>query len=277
MGGSMGSLASMHGSMHGGGSMHGSTHGGVGGLSAMFTGGLDIGGGDGGGGGVSGGGAPPQSAYEAPVRGGTAFGGSSLGGRGASYGNVTSLAPGAVSPVGSLERDGGIWSMRAPVPPRSRGSSESLNVGSVGSDVVSLPKTAGGLGGGSTSLFGGAGGGDPGPGASPSAWDRAETPGISAEAAAAMLDSLEEELDASEMKRRRDDDPCGVTAYNLPPEADELFLYKTFAPHGAVLGAATTPGTSAGTVRFAKRADAVAATRAVELCVKGVRVVVDDA
>jgi hypothetical protein len=44
-----------------------------------------------------------------------------------------------------------------------------------------------------------------------------------------------------------------------------------------VLGAATTPGTSAGTVRFAKRADAVAATRAVELCVKGVRVVVDDA
>lgn len=111
--------------------------------------------------------------------------------------------------------------------------------------------------------------------------DRAETPGISAAEAAHLLDSLEDaEDDAGAFVpfggRRAGvpgvdrsgpsiaDEPRALHVSGLPAGADELWVYKNFAPHGAVLEVVLEEGGGEATVKFAKGGDAAVALRSMD-------------
>ena len=189
------------------------------------------------------------------VRGGNAFGpGSALGasiGAGAGSNPRSPVATDAlpyapVSPVGSFD-GGGVWA-RSP---------------SLGGD------TSGAAGRGATEL----------PAfvpADPS--DRAETPGISAEAARDILDRLETPEPEKSPHARTADAPaseavpearCTLLVRGAPgasANAAELFLYRAFAPHGAVVSVRSTSGsiTAEHVVQFRRAAEADAARRALD-------------
>ena len=264
--------------------------GGLGGLSAMFAGGAEPGASApfaperealGAGGAAFGPGGAQKSALErragsggslgarshgsahslgsrgSSVRGGNAFGpGSALGasiGAGAGSNPRSPVATDAlpyapVSPVGSFD-GGGVWA-RSP----SLGGETS---GAAGRGATELPAFV--------------------PADPP---DRAETPGISAEAARDILDRLETpEPDKSPRAFLQTAD---APASEAVPEArrallvrgapgagteTELFLYRAFAPHGAVVSVRSTSGekiTAEHVVQFRRAAEADAARRALD-------------
>lgn len=112
--------------------------------------------------------------------------------------------------------------------------------------------------------------------------DRAETPGISAAEAAHLLDSLEDAEDDVNAAfvpfggRRAGvpgvdrngpsiaDEPRSLVVSGLPAGADELWVYKNFAPHGAVLEVVLEEGGGEATVKFAKGGDAAVALRSMD-------------
>jgi len=269
-------------------SMAGSV-GGLGGLSAMFASGLDVnhqpGGGSAGGNGV----VSPDASRGSSVRGGNAFGAAIA----SNFGGVS------VSPVSSLTTDGGMWSAMPgalnPQPPQPSQQQQQqhqggmshlgMGMGMVGTGLVLGMRMANEEG---TDIRGVGGVIDP--------LDRAETPGISAEDAAALLDGLENDdetyfvpmtmpsdnkvppaaaaaaaVAATKAEAETPTAACVLPtadttapstaastiiastaasiAYdsavvpeageksslyirNLPADADDLFLYRTFAPHG---------------------------------------------
>ena len=223
--------------------------GGLGGLSAMFAGGADAAAerraaSSGSLGAWSHGSANSLGSRGSSVRGGNAFGpGSALSaavGDAASRQNASANPPRSprvepyapVSPVGSFD-GGGLWA-RSP----------SLG----GADAVTVPGATG-------ELF--ARPADPA--------DRAETPGISAEAARDLLDRLEApddaEAEASTEARRT---LLVRGAPDTSTDAAELYLYRAFAPHGAVVSVRSTgtPGVAEHVVTFRRAAEADAARRA---------------
>ena len=189
------------------------------------------------------------------VRGGNAFGpGSALGasiGAGAGSNPRSPVATDAlpyapVSPVGSFD-GGGVWA-RSP----SLGGETS---GAAGRGATELPAFVP---------------------ADPS--DRAATPGISAEAARDILDRLETpEPEKSPRARNADGSASEAVpearrallvrgAPGATANAAELFLYRAFAPHGAVVSVRSTSGSSAAehVVQFRRAAEADAARRALD-------------
>ena len=189
------------------------------------------------------------------VRGGNAFGpGSALGasiGAGAGSNPRSPVATDAlpyapVSPVGSFD-GGGVWA-RSP----SLGGETS---GAAGRGATELPAFVP---------------------ADPS--DRAETPGISAEAAREILDRLETPEPEKSPHARTADAPaseavpearCTLLVRGAPgasANAAELFLYRAFAPHGAVVSVRSTSGsiTAEHVVQFRRAAEADAARRALD-------------
>ena len=264
--------------------------GGLGGLSAMFAGGAEPGASApfaperealGAGGAAFGPGGAQKSALErragsggslgarshgsahslgsrgSSVRGGNAFGpGSALGasiGAGAGSNPRSPVATDAlpyapVSPVGSFD-GGGVWA-RSP----SLGGETS---GAAGRGATELPAFV--------------------PADPP---DRAETPGISAEAARDILDRLE--TPEPEKSPRAFLQTADAPASEAVPEArrtllvrgapgagteTELFLYRAFAPHGAVVSVRSTSGekiTAEHVVQFRRAAEADAARRALD-------------
>jgi hypothetical protein len=189
------------------------------------------------------------------VRGGNAFGpGSALGasiGAGAGSNPRSPVATDAlpyapVSPVGSFD-GGGVWA-RSP----SLGGETS---GAAGRGATELPAFVP---------------------ADPS--DRAETPGISAEAARDILDRLETPEPEKSPHARTADAPaseavpearCTLLVRGAPgasANAAELFLYRAFAPHGAVVSVRSTSGsiTAEHVVQFRRAAEADAARRALD-------------
>lgn len=189
------------------------------------------------------------------VRGGNAFGpGSALGASiGAGAGSnprspvATETLPYApVSPVGSFD-GGGVWA-RSP----SLGGETS---GAAGRGATELPAFVP---------------------ADPS--DRAETPGISAEAARDILDRLETpDPEKSPLSTNADasaseavpEARCTLLVRGAPSasaNAAELFLYRAFAPHGAVVSVRSTSGSNAAehVVQFRRAAEADAARRALD-------------
>ena len=193
------------------------------------------------------------------VRGGNAFGpGSALG---ASIGNAATTPPAGsaasseaspyakiVSPVGSFD-GGGMWARSPSV---------------VGGENAFARGVAGkAFGVGDVSL------------------DRAETPGISAEAARDILDRLETpELEKTPNPERMEDRASAAPearrtllvrgAPGASPTATELYLYRAFAPHGAVVSVRSTSSTSINSgvaehvVEFKFAAEADAAKRALD-------------
>ena len=189
------------------------------------------------------------------VRGGNAFGpGSALGASiGAGAGSnprspvATETLPYApVSPVGSFD-GGGVWA-RSP----SLGGETS---GAAGRGATELPAFVP---------------------ADPS--DRAETPGISAEAARDILDRLETpDPEKSPLSTNADASASEAVpearrtllvrgAPSASANAAELFLYRAFAPHGAVVSVRSTSGSNAAehVVQFRRAAEADAARRALD-------------
>lgn len=190
------------------------------------------------------------------VRGGNAFGPGSV--LGASIGNAAN-APRAVSaassetspyaqivsPVGSFD-GGGMWA-RSP----TLGGENAFGPGVAGKAFGSVDVSL----------------------------DRAETPGISAEAARDILDRLEtpelekspnpepEHLEAAPEARRT---LLVRGAPGASPTAAELYLYRAFAPHGAVVSVRSTSSTSSASgvaehvVEFKFAAEADAAKRALD-------------
>ena len=193
------------------------------------------------------------------VRGGNAFGpGSALG---ASIGNAAN-APRAesaasseaspyakiVSPVGSFD-GGGMWA-RSPT---------------LGGENAFGPRVAGKAFTRSVDV----------------SLDRAETPGISAEAARDILDRLETpELEKTPNRNEPEDRASAAPearrtllvrgAPGASPTATELYLYRAFAPHGAVVSVRSTSSTSINSgvaehvVEFKFAAEADAAKRALD-------------
>jgi hypothetical protein len=192
------------------------------------------------------------------VRGGNAFGpGSALG---ASIGNAANAPPAGsaasseaspyakiVSPVGSFD-GGGMWA-RSP----TLGGENAFARGVAGKA----------FGVGDVSL------------------DRAETPGISAEAARDILDRLETpELEKTPNRNEPEDRASAAPearrtllvrgAPGASPTATELYLYRAFAPHGAVVSVRSTSSTSINSgvaehvVEFKFAAEADAAKRALD-------------
>jgi hypothetical protein len=108
--------------------------------------------------------------------------------------------------------------------------------------------------------------------------DRAETPGISAEAARDILDRLETPEPEKSPHARTADAPaseavpearCTLLVRGAPgasANAAELFLYRAFAPHGAVVSVRSTSGpiTAEHVVQFRRAAEADAARRALD-------------
>lgn len=170
-----------------------------------------------------------------------------------------SSLPNVVSPVGSYDK-GGLWS-----------GMMGTGTGTGGGSGPGAP-TPGAINGG---VNGGVGRGvgqnkfDP--------LDRAETPGISAEDAAHLLDSLEDGLDDEDeaaafvpfggasnghAHRVGTYGPSKLVVKGLPEGADELWIYKKFARHGALLDVVVEEGEA--TVEFAKGAEAVAAMKSMD-------------
>ena len=108
--------------------------------------------------------------------------------------------------------------------------------------------------------------------------DRAETPGISAEAARDILDRLETPEPDKSPRARSADAPASEAvpearrtllvrgAPGASANAAELFLYRAFAPHGAVVSVRSTSGsiTAEHVVQFRRAAEADAARRALD-------------
>mmetsp|Transcript_11944 Transcript_11944/g.51426 ORF Transcript_11944/g.51426 Transcript_11944/m.51426 type:complete len:657 (+) Transcript_11944:436-2406(+) len=232
----------------GGGGVDGGVNG-VGGLSAMFAGGMDIAGAPSLATGPStqgitfGTGAPATSALDKSSRGSSVRGGNAFGPGSFASASASSL-PNVVSPVGSYDKDG-LWSAM-----------------------------------GGRAAAGGGGGGGPGTTSSSDPLDRAETPGISAAEAAHLLDSLEDAEDdvaafvpfgggrGSGVVDRSGpsiaDRPRALAVSGLPAGADELWVYKNFALHGAVLEVVLEEGGGEATVKFAKGGDAAVAMRSMD-------------
>lgn len=174
------------------------------------------------------------------VRGGNAFGpGSALG---ASIGNANlpnANLPAPVSPVGSFD-GGGVWA-------RSPALDKATVPGAAASEAFVRPA-------------------DPA--------DRAATPGISAEAARDILDRLE----TPDLEQARDPAPEDTEetearrtllvrgAPGASPNAAELYLYRAFAPHGAIVSVRSTgtPGVAEHVVTFRRAPEADAARRALD-------------
>ena len=242
------SSSSSSSSSGGGGGVDGGVNG-VGGLSAMFAGGMDIAGSPSLATGPStqgitfGTGAPAASALDKSSRGSSVRGGNAFGPGSFASASASSL-PNVVSPVGSYDKDG-LWSAM-----------------------------------GGRAAAGGGGGGGPGTTSSSDPLDRAETPGISAAEAAHLLDSLEDAEDdvaafvpfgggrGSGVVDRSGpsiaDRPRALAVSGLPAGADELWVYKNFAPHGAVLEVVLEEGGGEATVKFAKGGDAAVAMRSMD-------------
>ena len=60
------------------------------------------------------------------------------------------------------------------------------------------------------------------------------------------------------------DRPRALAVSGLPAGADELWVYKNFAPHGAVLEVVLEEGGGEATVKFAKGGDAAVAMRSMD-------------
>ena len=170
------------------------------------------------------------------VRGGNAFGpGTTLG---QSLGNTNKNVAGVGSPVGSFD-GGSMWS-------RGHGI-EAVRSDAMGkqSEYSNDKTTTGDL-------------------------DRVETPGISAEDASAMLDRLETpELagkDVHESAESETDRTLLVRGgpRNGGPDSSELFLYRQFAKHGAVVSIQSTGVAMQHVVTFGKAAEADEARRTLD-------------
>ena len=262
--------------------------GGLGGLSAMFAGGAE----------------PGASAPFAPERetlgaGGAAFGPggaqtSALARRAGSGGSLGARSHGSAHSLGS--RGSSVRGGNAFVPGSALGASIGAGAGSNPRSPVAtetLPYApvspvgsfdGGGVWARSPSL-GGETSGAAGRGATelpafvpadPS--DRAETPGISAEAARDILDRLETpDPEKSPLSTNADASASEAVpearrtllvrgAPSASANAAELFLYRAFAPHGAVVSVRSTSGSNAAehVVQFRRAAEADAARRALD-------------
>lgn len=252
---------------------------GVGGLSAMFAGGMDIAGSPRAGGAQ---GAPStqgitfgtghnpattnaldKSSRGSSVRGGNAFGPGSF-----ASASASSL-PNVVSPVGSYDK-GGLWSAMG-----------AASAGGTTTHAAASASAGAGPGGPGQASLGQASLSQASLGqASLDPLDRAETPGISAAEAAHLLDSLEDAEDdvaafvpfggrtgtgvGDRSGPSTADGPATLVVSGLPEGADELWVYKNFAPHGAVLEVVLEEGGGEATVKFANGGDAAVAMRSMD-------------